>query len=75
MSVDYHPDGDRYFLDGEDVSAEIRGDQVTAAVSAVSSVPGVRTRLVDLQREMADGMGSVVVEGATSAPSCCPTRR
>lgn len=63
MSVDYHPDGDRYFLDGEDVSAEIRGDEVTAAVSAVSSVAGVRTRLVDLQREMADGMGSVVVEG------------
>lgn len=63
MSVDYHPDGDRYFLDGEDVSAEIRGDQVTAAVSAVSAVPAVRTRLVDLQREMADGMGSVVVEG------------
>jgi len=63
MSVDYHPDGDRYFLGGEDVSAEIRGDQVTAAVSAVSSVPAVRSRLVGLQREMADGMGSVVVEG------------
>lgn len=63
MSVDYRTDGDRYFLDGEDVSTEIRGDQVTAAVSAVSSVPAVRTRLVDLQREMADGMGSVVVEG------------
>lgn len=63
MSVDYHPDGDRYFLDGEDVSAEIRGDRVTAAVSAVSSVPAVRTRLVGLQRELADGMGSVVVEG------------
>lgn len=63
MSVDYDPDGDRYFLDGEDVSAEIRGDQVTAAVSAVSAVPAVRTRLVGLQREMAGGMGSVVVEG------------
>ncbi|TAM68304.1 MAG: (d)CMP kinase [Mycobacterium sp.] len=63
MAVDYQPDGDRYFLGGEDVSAEIRGDQVTAAVSAVSSVPAVRTRLVGLQREMADGMGSVVVEG------------
>lgn len=63
MSVDYQPDGDRYFLDGEDVSAEIRADRVTAAVSAVSSVPAVRTRLVGLQREMVDGMGSVVVEG------------
>ncbi|WP_406815775.1 (d)CMP kinase [Mycobacterium sp. M23085] len=63
MSVDYHPDGDRYFLDGEDVSAEIRGDRVTAAVSAVSAIPAVRTRLVDLQREMAEGPGSIVVEG------------
>lgn len=63
MSVDYHPDGDRYFLAGEDVSAEIRGDQVTGAVSAVSSVGAVRTRLVALQREMAKGPGNVVVEG------------
>jgi CMP/dCMP kinase len=63
MSVDYAPDGDRYFLAGEDVSAEIRGERVTGAVSAVSSVPAVRTRLVALQREMADGPGSVVVEG------------
>ena len=63
MSVDYAPDGDRYFLDGEDVSVEIRGDQVTGAVSAVSSVPAVRTRLVALQREMAEGPGNVVVEG------------
>ncbi len=63
MSVDYRPDGDRYFLCGEDVSTEIRGDQVTGSVSAVSSVPAVRTRLVDMQREMAQGPGSVVVEG------------
>jgi CMP/dCMP kinase len=63
MSVDYDPGGDRYFLDGEDVSTEIRGDAVTRAVSAVSSVPAVRTRLVDLQRSMANGGGSVVVEG------------
>ena len=63
LSVDYHADGDRYFLAGEDVSAEIRGDEVTRAVSAVSAVPAVRARLVGLQREMAEGPGSVVVEG------------
>ena len=39
------------------------GDAVTRAVSAVSSVPAVRARLVDLQRRMANGAGSVVVEG------------
>jgi cytidylate kinase len=63
MSVGYDPDRSSYHLAGEDVSAEIRGDGVTRAVSAVSSVPAVRTRLVDLQRALADGPGSVVVEG------------
>jgi CMP/dCMP kinase len=63
LSVGNDPDEDRSFLDGEDVSSEIRGDEVTQAVSAVSSVPTVRTRLVGLQRTLADGPGSVVVEG------------
>ena len=34
-------------LDGRDVSAEIRGPEVTAAVSTVSAHPAVRTVLVD----------------------------
>lgn len=63
MSVEYHPEGDRYLLAGEDVSSEIRGDEVTRNVSAVSSVPAVRTRLVTLQQQMAKGPGGVVVEG------------
>ncbi|MFZ0903882.1 MAG: (d)CMP kinase [Mycobacterium sp.] len=63
LSVSSHPDEDRSYLDGEDVSTEIRGDAVTQAVSAVSSVPAVRTRLVALQRTLAQGPSSVVVEG------------
>jgi CMP/dCMP kinase len=63
LSVSFHPEEDRSYLDGEDVSTEIRGDGVTQAVSAVSSVPDVRTRLVALQRTLAQGAGSVVVEG------------
>ncbi len=63
MSVGHDPDEDRSYLDSEDVSSEIRGAEVTKAVSAVSSVPAVRARLVDLQRRLADGPGSVVVEG------------
>ena len=63
LSVGYDPKEDRSYLYGEDVSSEIRGDQVTKSVSAVSSVPSVRTRLVDLQRALAGGPGSVVVEG------------
>ena len=63
LSVGYDPDEDRAFLAGEDVSTQIRGDAVTGAVSAVSAVPAVRTKLVQLQRELATGAGSVVVEG------------
>jgi cytidylate kinase len=63
LSVGHDPEEDLSYLDGEDVSSEIRGDEVTRAVSAVSSVPSVRTRLVGLQRTLAGGPGSVVVEG------------
>lgn len=63
ISVGDDPDLDRAYLAGEDVCAQIRGDAVTKAVSAVSAVPAVRTRLVVLQRELAGGSGSVVVEG------------
>jgi cytidylate kinase len=63
LSVGYDPNVDRAYLGGEDVSDEIRGDEVTKAVSAVSAVPEVRTRLVAMQRELASGSDSVVVEG------------
>jgi cytidylate kinase len=50
-------------LDGRDVSAEIRGPEVTAAVSAVSSHPAVRKVLVDRQRAWVLEHGGGVVEG------------
>ena len=50
------------FLDGEDVSAPIRTDEVTNAVSAVSAVPAVRSKMVALQRIHAVD-DFVVVEG------------
>jgi len=49
-------------VDGVDVSVEIRGEDVTAAVSPVSAVPEVRARLLELQREVI-GDGGIVVEG------------
>lgn len=63
LAVGYSPDVSSFHLAGEDVSAEIRGDDVTGAVSAVSAVPAVRKRLVELQRTLAEGAGSIVVEG------------
>jgi cytidylate kinase len=49
-------------VDGTDVSVEIRGQDVTDAVSPVSAVPEVRARLLDRQREVI-GAGGIVVEG------------
>lgn len=56
------PDAPTITVDGTDVSAPIRTREVTNAVSAVSSVPAVRARLVELQREII-GAGGIVVEG------------
>ncbi|MFP5220094.1 MAG: (d)CMP kinase [Actinomycetes bacterium] len=65
------PDACATKLDGVDVSAEIRGPAVTAAVSAVSAVPQVRERLVRLQRELA-GADGAVVEGRDIAAVVLP---
>ncbi|MEZ0095137.1 (d)CMP kinase [Streptacidiphilus sp. EB129] len=51
-------------VDGQDVSGPIRGPEVTAAVSAVSAVAEVRTRLVELQRGSAHAAPrGIVAEG------------
>jgi len=58
-------------LDGEDVSVAVRGPEVTAAVSAVSAVPEVRTLLVGLQRN-ALGRAGAVAEGRDVASVVAP---
>ncbi len=50
-------------LDGEDVEAEIRGPEVTRAVSAVSAQPLVRAALVEHQRAVIAESPGIVVEG------------
>lgn len=56
------PERPTIFLGGADVSTEIRSDEATAAVSAVSAVPRVREILVAQQRAII-GRGGIVVEG------------
>ena len=65
----------RVTVDGTDVTADIRGPEVTAAVSAVSAVPEVRAVL----RRPAAGVdgraaGAAWSRVATWARSCSPTR-
>ena len=50
-------------LDGVDVSAEIRGPEVTATVSTVSAHPAVRAELVGRQRCWVETHHGGVVEG------------
>ena len=57
--------------DDTDVTAAIRGEEVTAAVSAVSAVPGVRAAMVRRQREAIDG-GGIVVEGRDIGTTVAP---
>ncbi|XVV05896.1 (d)CMP kinase [Actinosynnema sp. CA-248983] len=61
------PENSATLLDGVDVGAEIRGPEVTLAVSPVSAVAQVRELLVEQQRAIiADALesaGGIVVEG------------
>jgi cytidylate kinase len=67
IEVGTDPDDPWVTVDGQDVSAAIRTQEVTGAVSAVARVPQVRARLIALQREIiararAEGRG-IVAEG------------
>jgi cytidylate kinase len=71
------PEAPAILLAGEDVDADIRGPEVTGAVSAVSAVPAVREALVKRQRELiaeavTTGAGGIVVEGRDIGSVVCP---
>jgi cytidylate kinase len=62
IDIGTDPEAPAIRLDGARVDAEIRSPEVTAAVSAVSAVPAVRTTLVAAQRALIE-QGPIVVEG------------
>lgn len=77
--IDFEPapsaaDQERVFLDGEDVTDQLSGNEVSVAASAISRHPGVRRAMVDLQRAIVErlitnaetnpeGLRGAVVEG------------
>ncbi|MFI7437967.1 (d)CMP kinase [Micromonospora haikouensis] len=63
LRIGTDPQGYAVTVDGVTVDAEIRGPEVTGAVSAVAAVPSVRALLVGRQREMIAKAGRIVVEG------------
>ncbi len=54
---------ERVEADGTDITEEIRGPEVSGAVSAVAANPGVRSVLVQRQRQWVAERGGGVVEG------------
>ncbi len=54
---------ERVMVDGLDATREIRGREVTSAVSSVAANPAVRSLLVDAQRSWVVTRGGGVVEG------------
>jgi cytidylate kinase len=61
--VDMEVTAERVMVDGADATIEIRGPEVTRAVSLVAANPGVRTELVRRQREWTHARGGGVLEG------------
>jgi len=60
----YNPDINTHetFMNSENVEAEIRNLEVTSHVSRISQIPEVRTRLVELQRQIGTYKG-IVMDG------------
>jgi CMP/dCMP kinase len=61
--LDLLVEGSTVEVDGVDASIEIRGPEVTRAVSVVAANPRVRAELVRRQREWVEAHGGAVVEG------------
>jgi len=64
LRLEMRPRGDAVavFLDGRDVTEEIRSPEMSLGSSAVSAVPQVRSHMVRLQREIGSS-GGIVAEG------------
>ncbi|WP_200216774.1 (d)CMP kinase [Micromonospora coerulea] len=63
LRIGTDPRGYGVTADGVTIDKEIRGPEVTGAVSAVAAVPAVRAMLVTRQQEMIANAGRIVVEG------------
>ena len=62
IQIESNNSNQQIFLNGENVSTEIRSLKVSAFVSQVSSIPEIRELMVNLQRKMAEGK-DVIMEG------------
>ena len=70
--LDISVDGERIFLDGDDVTEEIRCSEVTAVTRHAADNPQVRELLAQLQRDAA-GSDDIVTEGRDQGTVVFPT--
>jgi cytidylate kinase len=60
VRFDSHPDGsERIWLDGQDVTSEVRTEETGAGASAVAAIPAVREALLERQRAFQQAPGLV----------------
>ena len=71
MSIEYQNGEQIVLLDGENVNAHLRTEEVSAMASVSSAVPRVREKLLDLQRKLARTM-SVVMDGRDIGTTILP---
>ncbi|BEU87644.1 (d)CMP kinase [Selenomonas sp. TAMA-11512] len=69
--LSYEDGKTRVFVNGEDVTKEIRTPEVSAVVSRVAAMGEVRAKLVELQRKMAVH-GAVLMDGRDIATNVLP---
>ncbi len=62
ITLSYDESGQQIFLNGENVSTDIRLPEISVAASNVAVIPEVRLKLVELQRELAS-KNDVVMDG------------
>ena len=62
IDLGFSEEGQRIYLNGEDVSEKIRQNEISAYASKVSAIPAVRAFLLEMQRKLA-AEHSVVMDG------------
>lgn len=72
IRIENHNSRNRIFLDGEDISEDIRADDISALASAISAIPAVRYKMVELQRKMGE-KGGVILDGRDIGTFVFPT--
>lgn len=72
VEIAHSESGQSVFLNGEDVTVEIRLPEVSVAASDVSRIPAVRAKLLELQRGLAEKT-DVIMDGRDIGTVVLPT--